>query len=179
MNYEICKNFEANYVARKLLINLILIQFWHSDVYTEIWAFEFACRYSRKTRLLLVMQQYFLPVLHTGYCAQRSSNLTHWLMWSSNTRSASNKGCYHTVGRMALEVVGLMGRRGQANMPPRSLLPRPQGVGKKNQSSFFIAAARISTFFHALVFSRGRREGGSQSHLEFQRLHTSPDLHKL
>jgi hypothetical protein len=27
-------------------------------------------------------------------------------------------------------------------MPPRPLLPRPQGVGKKNQSGYFIAAPR-------------------------------------
>jgi hypothetical protein len=33
---------------------------------------------------------------------------------------------------MALEVMGLMERRGQANMPPHSLLPRPYEVGKKN-----------------------------------------------
>jgi hypothetical protein len=45
-------------------------------------------------------------------------------------------------GRMALKVVGLMERRGQANMPPHSLLPRPQGVGKKNQSAYFIAVPR-------------------------------------
>jgi hypothetical protein len=38
---------------------------------------------------------------------------------------------YHTVGYMALEVVGQMEGRGQANMPPRSLLPRLLGVGKK------------------------------------------------
>jgi hypothetical protein len=33
--------------------------------------------------------------------------------------------------------------RGEANMPYRSLLPRSQGVGKKNQSGYFIAAPRI------------------------------------
>jgi hypothetical protein len=41
------------------------------------------------------------------------------------------KGCYHIVGHMDLEVVGLMEGRGQANMPPCSLLPRPQGVSKR------------------------------------------------
>jgi hypothetical protein len=41
------------------------------------------------------------------------------------------KGWYHIVGHMALEAVGLMEGRGQANMPPCSLLPRPQGAGKK------------------------------------------------
>jgi hypothetical protein len=41
---------------------------------------------------------------------------------------------------MGLEVVGLMEERGQAYMSPRSLLPRPQGVSKKNnQSRYFIA----------------------------------------
>jgi hypothetical protein len=38
---------------------------------------------------------------------------------------------------MALEVVGLMERRGQANMPPRLLLPRPKGVGKKSVRLFY------------------------------------------
>jgi hypothetical protein len=43
---------------------------------------------------------------------------------------------------MALEAVGLE-RIGQANMPSRSLLPRPQGVGKKNQSGYFMATPCI------------------------------------
>jgi hypothetical protein len=48
-----------------------------------------------------------------------------------NSDGAKIHGPLQTVGHMALEVVGMMERRGQANMPPHSLLPRPQEVGKK------------------------------------------------